>query len=396
MRVVFIHPFTQHFSGPDESLLALLEPLLEGGMEAHLVVPHLGPLAERYRRLGVTVHLQPLTILHRGMKLTETTLFAPRLLARAARLAALLRRLGADAVHTNMEVVLEGGLAAQMVGIPHIQHYRGNSLDSPPRLFDLLTLVWTTFSDRIYCVSNATAEIFRRRGHGAKVEVLYNPIHVAPFRAAVRSDSVRSSLGATTKEPLVITIGRLNARKDVDTFVRACERIAATIPEARFAVVGGAESPSELEYRAQIHELVEHSKLRNRLIFAGPRTDVPEIMKAADLFVLASRHEGFGRVVAEAMAAGTAVVASREGGLPELIEEPRYGLGAIPGDPADFSRQILTLLRDEPRRRRMGEAAAERAMGFDAWRTARRVRCCYDELFARRRRSQYTKTTRVC
>lgn len=388
MRVVYVHPFTQQLSGPDESLLALLAPLLSSGVEAHLVVPQLGPLAHRYRALGVNLHVQPLTILHRGMGVTETTLFGPRLVAGTARLAALLRRIRADLVHTNMEVVLEGGLAARVVGIPHVMHYRGNSLDSPRRLFDILTVLWTTLADKVFCISNATAEIFRRRQRAAKVEVLYNPIRLAAFRAATRSDSVRASLGAGPGQPLVVTMGRIHPRKDIETFVRACARVAAAVPQARFAVVGTAESPAELAYQARVLELVASLKLNDRLTFTGARTDVPEIMKAADLFVLASRHEGFGRVAAEAMAAGTAVVASREGALPELIEEPRFGLCAVPGDDADFSLKILGLLHDDTSRHQMGSAAAARAAGFDAVHVADRVLRCYDALLARRRPSQ--------
>ncbi len=395
MRVVYVHPFTQQLSGPDESLLALLGPLSSSGVEAHLVVPHLGPMAERYRALGVAIHLQPLTILHRGMQATETTLFGPRLLARTARLAAQLRRIRADVVHTNMEVVLEGGLAARMLGIPHVLHYRGNSLDSPRRLFDVLTLLWTALADRVFCISNATAEIFRRRGRDAKVQVLYNPIQVPAFRAAARSEIVRASLGAGPGQPLVITMGRIHPRKDIKTFVRACARVAVAMPEARFAIVGTAETPSELDYHSQVLELVDRENLRDRLIFAGARTDVPEVMKAADLFVLASRHEGFGRVVAEAMAAGTAVVTSREGALPELTEEPRFGLGANPGDDIDFSNQILALLCDPTKRRQMGNAAAERATGFDATQVADRVRRCYEALVSRRRPPQNTEVPLV-
>ena len=391
MRVVYVHPFAQQLSGPDESLLALLAPLVSSGIEAHLVVPQLGPSAERYKALGVRIHVQPLTILHRGMGLAETGLMGPRLLARTARLASLLRRIRADLVHTNMEVVLEGGLASRLLGIPHVLHYRGNTLDAPRPLFDILTLAWTTFSDKIFCISKATAEIFRKRGRDTKVEVLYNPLGIAEYRAAIRSDKVRASLGAGPGQPLVITMGRIHPRKDVMTFVRACSRIAATMPEARFAIVGAAESPAETDYQAQVLDLIDRENLRDRLMFAGARTDVPAVMKAADVFVLASRHEGFGRVVAEAMAAGTPVVASREGALPELIEEPRFGLGASPGDDVDFSQQILALLRDDAWRHQIGLAAAERAMGFDARNLADRVRRCYGDLVSRYRSPQNTR-----
>ncbi|MEO5769873.1 MAG: glycosyltransferase family 4 protein [Polyangia bacterium] len=380
MRVAYVHPFTQQLSGPDESLLALLAPLSRLNVRAHLVVPRATPLANRYRALGVTLHQQPLTILHRGMKPGETALFGPRLVMRAARLARLLRDIDADLVHTNMEVVLEGALAARMVGLPHVLHYRGNSLDSPRLLFDVLTLVWASLSDRVFCISDATAQIFRVRKRDRNVAVLYNPIPVRAFAETVRSEAVRASLGAAPDQPLVITMGRIHPRKDIETFVRACGLVAAAMPQARFAVVGTAETPVELTYHAQVLKLVDQLGVGGRLLFVGARSDVAAVMKAADVFVLASRHEGFGRVVAEAMAAGTAVVATREGALPELIDEPRFGLGAVPDDAGDFARQILSLLGDDQLRLATGRAAADRARDFDAATLAQRVRECYDEL----------------
>jgi glycosyltransferase involved in cell wall biosynthesis len=101
-------------------------------------------------------------------------------------------------------------------------------------------------------------------------------------------------------------------------------------------------------------------------VLAGARPDIPAVMKALDVFVLASRHEGFGRVVAEAMAAARPVVVAREGAPPELVEEDRYGLCATPADPQDFADKILGALARPDASAAMAARAAERARGFDA------------------------------
>jgi glycosyltransferase involved in cell wall biosynthesis len=395
MRVVYLHPFTQELSGPDESLLALLAELVPLGVEAHLVIPAVTPLADRYRALGVSLHVQPLTILNRGMTRAELALYGPRVLARAVRLARLLRRLGADLVHTNMEVLLEGALAARLLRLPHVLHYRGNSLDSPRLLFDALTRLWTGLADHVYCISAATAEIFRRRGRAAKVEVLYNPVTLATFAVAGRSDEVRASLGAGPADRLVVSVGRLHPRKDIATFLRAAAAVGARLPEARFAVVGAAAAPVEVEYERELRALAAGLGLAGRLLFAGARRDVPAVMKAADLLVLSSRHEGFGRVVAEAMAAGTPVVGTREGALPELLDEPRAGLCAAPGDAGDFASRILDLLGDHARRQSVTAAAHQRAELFDAARTAARVHGRYRALLAGARSPSSTASKRA-
>ena len=95
----------------------------------------------------------------------------------------IARAVDADLIHTNMEVLLEGALAAALLRKPHVLHYRGNTLDRPKLVFDALVAAWTRGADTVYCISGATAELFRRRGHGDKVEVLYNPVDLAAFGA---------------------------------------------------------------------------------------------------------------------------------------------------------------------------------------------------------------------
>ena len=96
-------------------------------------------------------------------------------------------------------------------------------------------------------------------------------------------------------------------------------------------------------------------------------------MRAFDLFLLTSRHEGFGRVVAEAMAAARPAVVTDEGALPELVERGAYGLCAPAGDDAAFAAQALTLLRDPRAATELGRQAAEGARRFDVVSVAERV-----------------------
>ena len=137
-------------SGPDESLRALLRPLIPLGVEPHLVLPRPGPQVTRYEEAGVRLHYAPISILRRQLSPKEIMLFPPSLVRGATALAAIARRIGADLIHTNMEVVLDGALAARWLGLPHVLHYRGNSLDQPAAVFDVLTWVWTALSERVF------------------------------------------------------------------------------------------------------------------------------------------------------------------------------------------------------------------------------------------------------
>ena len=126
--------------------------------------------------------------------------------------------------------------------------------------------------------------------------------------------------------------------------------------------------------------------LAGRVTFAGARRDIPEVMAALDVFVLTSRHEGFGRVVAEAMAAARPVVVTNEGAPPELVEAGRFGVAAQPADPGDFAAHISRLLSDAEGAAAMGGRAAARALDFDAPRVAERVHARYEALLRLRAR----------
>jgi glycosyltransferase involved in cell wall biosynthesis len=357
------------------------------GIEPHVVLPADGPPVPRYRAAGATVHFAPLTILSRGLSAAAALRLPVRAGQGAAAIVRIARQVDAALIHTNMEVVLDGALAARWLGLPHVLHYRGNTLAQPRAVFAALTRLWTALSDRVFCISQATADgIFGERG-GGKVEVVYNPIEITAFAGGAADEGtrarVRAELGADPAQLLVGTVGRIHPRKDVETFVRACAAVARQRPEARFVVVGVAEMPVEEDYFRKVQALAAEVGLAGKLRFAGARRDMPAVMRALDVFVLSSRHEGFGRVVGEAMAAGRPVVVSNEGALPELIEGDRCGFTAAPGDAEDFAGKILRLVADPSLRQRLGEEGRIRAQAFDAATIGARVAATYRSLVSR-------------
>ena len=294
-----------------------------------------------------------------------------------AAIARIVRREKIDLIHTNMEVVLDGAIVSRLLRIPHVLHYRGNTNDDPKIVFDALTRFWTLTADKVFCISNATADIFRKRGLGAKVETLYNPVDIHAFSNAERSDNVRRELGAAPGSLLVGTVGRIHPRKDLETFFGAAALVAKLRTEARFAIIGSAEAPEEVAYEARLNLLASELGISDRLVWAGARRDVPLVLKALDVFVLCSRNEGFGRVVAEALTAGTPVVASREGALPELLAMGG-GVTVPPSDCSAFAEAIACA--------RVGTESHRLAERFSAGEIARFVLARYSRLLQNRGR----------
>jgi len=364
VRVLYLNPFSQEISGPDESLLTVLGELVARGVKPQVVLPAPGPQVERYRRLGARVHFVPMSILKRRLAPTELALFPAHLAASTRAIAKLARSERIDLVHTNMEVVLEGALATRLTRIPHVLHYRGNVLDRPRPVFDVLTRFWVGTSEQVFCISEGTAAIFRKRGLAATVAVLYNAVDLGRYASAGRSARVRRDLGAQNGELLVGNAGRLHPRKDLETFLRAAALVAARAGQARFVLVGGAEVAEERAYEARLRLLARELGIEARVAFAGARRDMPEVMASLDVLVLSSRFEGFGRVVAEGMAAAVPVVATAEGGPGELIEHGVQGLLAAPGNDQEFANHIERLVRDPGLRQAMGQAGRKRASLF--------------------------------
>jgi glycosyltransferase involved in cell wall biosynthesis len=154
--------------------------------------------------------------------------------------------------------------------------------------------------------------------------------------------------------PIVGTVGALVPHKGHRHFVAAAARVLRKVPDARFLIVGEGDERPALE--AQIRQL----KLEKHVILTGWRPDVLSVHKAFDLFVLSSVTEGLGTALLDAMACRRAVVATRTGGVDEAVAEDRTGLLVEPHDEPALARAIITLLGDEPARRRMGEAGRAR------------------------------------
>jgi glycosyltransferase involved in cell wall biosynthesis len=176
---------------------------------------------------------------------------------------------------------------------------------------------------------------------------------------------------AATERPLLVACGRLTAQKDYPTLLRALARVRRELP-ARLWIVGQGEQ------RAGLEALATQLELGEAVRFQGFQPNPYPFMRAADLFVLSSRWEGFGNVIVEAMAVGTPVVSTDcTHGPREIIADGESGLLVPPGDDAALAAAILRVLRDPALRARLAAGGAERARAFAAPTIAAR----YGELF---------------
>jgi teichuronic acid biosynthesis glycosyltransferase TuaC len=158
-----------------------------------------------------------------------------------------------------------------------------------------------------------------------KVRVIENGIDPEVFRPVDRIEA-RRSLGLPKYGPLLVSVGTLAPRKGFHLVMEAMVKLRRRWPTLRFAVIGG-DGP-EGAMGAELRQLAAKLRIEDRMIFPGPRQreELAVWYSAADLFVLATAHEGCPNVVLEALACGTPVVATPVGNIPELLDSPETGL----------------------------------------------------------------------
>jgi glycosyltransferase involved in cell wall biosynthesis len=196
--------------------------------------------------------------------------------------------------------------------------------------------------------------------------VLVDVYHVPPTRIevlpAVPALPVRPRApppGGEQSAAVVGFAGRLIPEKGVDVFLRAASLVAGVVPEARFVVIGDGRLRGVLESLADDLGLLEE-----RMRFLGFRDDAADLIAALDILAVPSSSDGTARVVAEAMAAGVPVVASRVGGLPDQVTHRRTGLVVDPQDPEGLATALVSLLLAPDEARQLGEAGRAYAARF--------------------------------
>jgi glycosyltransferase involved in cell wall biosynthesis len=161
-------------------------------------------------------------------------------------------------------------------------------------------------------------------------------------------DSVRAELGLAGS--VLLYAGRLEPVKGPDVLLEAFAEIRVALPDATLVVAGEGSLASELRARVAERPLPG-------VRFLGQRSDIPDLIAAADLVVLPSRGEGMPTLLLEALLAGRAVVATRVGAVADVTEDGRFARIVPPGDAATLARACIALLRDSAARQRLAEGA---------------------------------------
>ncbi len=234
-------------------------------------------------------------------------------------------------------------------------------------LFNLSPLHRMTLSKcaRVIAVSQAVASQLRADEivPAGKISVVVNGIDTARFQAAREKFTRREFLTRwelPENSSLVGTVGELTPLKGQEDFLRAAVQVLRQHPSAYF-IVAGIDHSRGNQHRSHIERLIEDLNLRERVRLVGWMEDLAELYCALDVFVSASRTESFGLALAEAMASGTAVVATETEGARELIQPDETGVLIPIGDIDRLANAVLKLVKDKDSRGRLGTKAQQAA-----------------------------------
>lgn len=282
--------------------------------------------------------------------------------SRPARVRALRRLIGEvhpDVVHTTLfEADLTGRVAARLAGVPVVsslvnvpygpEHLGSQGLRAwKVRTAQAADLATSRLVTRFHAISDHVRTVMAARLRIAETRIDVVPRgrdpHLLGIRSAERRRRARAGLGLPDDVPVLLSVARHEYQKGLDVAVEAMAEVARVVPDAVYIVAG-----REGNLTATMRATVARHRLHGSVRLLGPRTDVAELLAAADVFVGPSRWEGLGSAAVEAMGARTPLVLSDVAALREAVGSEQSALLVAPGDPGALASGLIECL-EHPR-----------------------------------------------
>jgi len=296
----------------------------------------------------------------------------------------LIRHRRPAIVHTHTSKAgFLGRLAAYRLRCPAVVHsphghlFYGYASAAVTQAYVRLERAAAGWCHRICTLTEDSIHSHLARGIGREGQYVAIPGGVDLERLArpVRGrEEVLREFGIPAEVPVVGWIGRLEPVKGGNLFLQALREARARHPQVRAIIVGDGSR------REALVALADELGLSGTVTFTGYREDIPDLMHAFTVFALTSRNEGLGRTILEAMACGVPVVATKVGGVPEVVEDGISGLLASPDDVRALAAAMLDALVDPELRRRLSEGGLRRVQYFTLDRMADQTAALYEEL----------------
>lgn len=373
MKMRILHLITRLPTGGAEHLLASIVRHLDPDRYESMVccIQERGELADVIEAGGVPVSCLDQT----GKRFSIATVLA---------IARLMRERKIDLVHCHLyHANLYGRLAARLVGIPAIATVH-NIYVRRKWHRSLLNRWLGRGRGVVICVSAEARRdvILHDRLAPDRALLLTNGIDLSRVHTPLSQDAAKALLGYAADDFLIGCVGRLEEQKAHINVIRALGLVleqlpAAMRPRLRLLIVG------EGRLRGALERAISDAGLEANARLAGSRSDIAEVLRSLDLYVMPSLWEGLSLAMLEAMAAALPVIISDVGGAAEVLGDDEFGIRVPPGDVAALAGAMTALIANEGERRRLGNLAQARVREhYDMRERVARLEACYEALLA--------------
>ncbi len=276
-------------------------------------------------------------------------------------LVRLIRRNKVDIVHVNGIMNVQVSLATKLSGAKLVWHL--NDVRNPKLFKPLLLPLLYLLPNRVATASEVVHRNYFGEGKNSvnNATILYPPVDTGKFHPGYNVEGIRNELRLKGQDKIVGTVGNINPAKGYEYFFSAARFVKEAFPEVKFLVVGKRLETQE-KYWQRLHTLILDLEIEDDIILAGYRADMPEVTNAMDIFVLASVLEAAPIVVLEAMACAKPVIATRVGGVPELVIDGETGILVPPKQPEAIAKAVLYLLNHPQEAGEMGLKGRQRVI----------------------------------
>ncbi len=284
--------------------------------------------------------------------------------------------------HTSKAGIL-GRLAARVTAVPCIVHtfhghvFYGHFGPLTTKFFLVIERVFASFTKRMIALTDGEKNDYLKFEicEKDKIVTIHSGVNIERFlKAKVKKEEKKKTLGVNPNHPVVGTVGWLLPIKGPKPLLNAMKRIWQDHTDVELVFVGKGELEESLKKDAMNMGVSEKVK------FLGWRDDIHEIIPIFDVFVLPSLNEGMGRVLVEAMASGRPIVASRAGGIPDLVIHEQTGLLVSPADESGLADAIHRILQDPEKAKIMGQKGKARSKRFSVESMVAKIDALYTDL----------------
>lgn len=360
-KILYLHTGAELY-GADIVLLTLLKGLDKDKYKPIVVLPSKGPLVTELKANNIEVHIIEYPILRRqyftpkGLINYATTYFGS-----CKTIIKLVNNRGVDIVHVNTIAVLEGIYVAKKLKLPLIWHVH-EILEKPRIVYKFTSALIGLFATKIVAVSDAVKQHLLKSGFikESKIDVIYNGVDNEKFNPEIDSSNLRRELNIPEKAFVIGMIGRVNAIKGQDEFVKIVSILAKKYENVYGVIVGDAFPGQEWRV-SKLIENIENSGQKEKIKYLGYRSDANVLHSLFDVYMLPSvSSDSFPTVVLEAMASRKVVTGYKNGGICEMVSDRESGFLEPIGESTKLANDIEKVIINDNLYRSMAQKGYER------------------------------------